>query len=89
MGSVALGESRPAPLAVGGDLLGAMLDGGLQPMYLCMAGSCGRCRCTVRQGLELLEPPNRTEERHGCTGPERLACQARLAADGDVVVSQG
>ncbi len=89
MGSISLNAAAPVPLAPGQELLGALLDGGQPAMYLCMAGSCGRCRCRVQRGLELLTPPNAAEQHHGCTGPERLACQARLAGEGAVEVRQG
>lgn len=89
MGTISLNQSPPAPLAVGQDLLGALLDAGQQPMYLCMAGNCGRCRVRVIAGEDLLAEPNRAEQHHGATGPERLACQALLASDGAVAVSQG
>jgi len=89
MGSISINREDPVPLAPGGDLLGALLDGGRQPMYLCMAGSCGRCRATITAGLDLLEPPNDAEVHRGCTGPDRLLCQARLERDGEVAVTQG
>lgn len=88
MGTVRLDAHVPADIAVGQDLLGAMLNAGVPVMYLCMAGSCGRCRVQVGSGLELLNPPNLAEQHHGCTGPDRLACQARLAEDGDLHLHQ-
>ena len=88
MGSIRLNDSAPATLAVGQDLLGAMLDGGQPAMYLCMAGSCGRCRCRVLSGGEALEPHTGAELHHRCADDERLACQARLAADADRSVRQ-
>lgn len=86
--TITLNELPPAPLQRGQDLLGAMLDAGLPAMYLCMAGSCGRCRCRVSAGLDALAPRTSAEEFHGCEDDQRLACQARLDADGDVHVHQ-
>lgn len=88
MGSVQLNDHAPVDLAVGQDLLGAMLNAGVPVMYLCMAGSCGRCRSRVAAGLELLSPPNPAEQRRGCLGPDRLICQATLASDGDIRLHQ-
>lgn len=86
--TITLNDLPPAPLQRGQDLLGAMLDAGLPAMYLCMAGSCGRCRCRVSAGLDALAPRTSAEEFHGCEGDQRLACQARLAADGDIHLHQ-
>ena len=88
MGTVRLDGQVPAELAVGQDLLGALLDAGVPVLYLCMAGSCGRCRVQVQSGLHLLTPPNPAEQHHRCGGPDRLACQARLASDGDLHIHQ-
>lgn len=88
MPSIALNDLPPAPLQRGQDLLGAMLDGGMPAMYLCMSGSCGRCRVRVSSGQEALGPLNAAERFHGCDGPQRLACQARLAGDADIHVHQ-
>ncbi len=88
MSSIALNDHPPAPLLPGQDLLGAMLDAGLPAMYLCMAGSCGRCRCRVSAGLDALAPPTSAEQHHRCDGNQRLACQARLAGKADIHVHQ-
>jgi ferredoxin len=84
MASIALNDHQPAPLHPGQDLLGAMLDAGMPALYLCMTGSCGRCRVRVTQGLEALTPPNPAELFHRCEGGQRLACQARLAGEADI-----
>lgn len=88
MGSISLNGSAPAPLATGQDLLGAMLDAGQPAMYLCMAGSCGRCRARVLAGNEALEPQTSAERHHRCGSDERLACQARLASDAAISIRQ-
>jgi ferredoxin len=88
MSSISLNGSAPAPLAVGQDLLGAMLDAGLPAMYLCMAGSCGRCRTKVLSGEDALGVPTSAEAFHRCTPPERLACQATLVRDADIHLQQ-
>ncbi len=86
MASIALNDHQPAPLQPGQDLLGAMLDAGMPALYLCMAGSCGRCRVRVGRGLEALAPLNPAERSHGCAGDQRLACQVRLAGEAAVQV---
>jgi ferredoxin len=88
MASVSLNGAPSAPLHVGQDILGAMLDGGMSPMYLCMAGSCGRCRVRVSAGLAHLAPLSSAESFHRCSGDHRLACQARLAGEADILVLQ-
>ena len=86
--TIALNDLQPAPLQRGQDLLGAMLDAGMPAMYLCMAGSCGRCRCRVSAGLETLAPLNSAELFHRCEGDQRLACQARLSGEADIRIHQ-
>lgn len=88
MASISLNGSAPAPLATGQDLLGAMLDAGLPAMYLCMAGSCGRCRCRVLAGGESLQAQTSAEQFHDCGPDERLACQAILATDAPISIRQ-
>ncbi len=88
MATIALNDHGPAPLQPGQDLLGAMLDAGMPAMYLCMAGSCGRCRLRVSQGLEALAERTSAEDFHGCADDQRLGCQARLAGEADVRVHQ-
>ena len=88
MSSISLNEGPAAPLHQGQDLLGAMLDGGMTPMYLCMAGSCGRCKIRVSAGLDQLAPLSSAESFHRCSGDRRLACQARLAGEADIHVHQ-
>ena len=88
MASIALNDLPPAPIAPGQDLLGAMLDAGMPAIYLCMSGSCGRCRARVASGLEALAPLSSAEEFHRCTGDHRLVCQAHLAVDADVRIIQ-
>jgi ferredoxin len=88
MATVSLNGSPPAPIAIGGDLLGAMLDGGQPAMYLCMSGSCGTCRVRVASGADALAAMNRAEIHHRCGGTQRLACQARVARDADITLVQ-
>jgi ferredoxin len=88
MASIALNDLLPGPLQPGQDLLGAMLDAGMPALYLCMTGSCGRCRVRVSHGLEALAPANSAERAQRCTGDLRLACQARLAGVADIHVHQ-
>ena len=62
-------------------LAGVSLHNGAANLLNCGGkGLCGTCRVTV-EPLEALTPPTFFERKHGCTGPYRLACQARLAND--------
>jgi len=86
--AISLNGSPLVPLHRGQDLLGAILDAGLSPMYLCMAGSCGRCRIRVSSGQDALTARSSAEEFHRCVGDHRLACQARLAGEAEIHVHQ-
>jgi ferredoxin len=82
-------RGRDIPATPGSDLLGSLLDGKADILYLCMSGSCGRCRVRVTQGGESLAPLTAAEEMHGCSEPhDRLACQTILGT-GDIAVEQG
>lgn len=51
-------------------------------------GLCGTCRVKV-EPAEAVTPPTLNERIRGCTGPMRLACQARIASDRhDIVVTK-
>ncbi|MEK7415603.1 MAG: 2Fe-2S iron-sulfur cluster-binding protein [Planctomycetota bacterium] len=88
MGRIKLNDHADVPIAVGQDLLGAMLDANATVMYLCMSGSCGRCRVTITAGGDCLSDSTRSEDSHGCGPSERLACQTRLAREGVVELRQ-
>ncbi|HVG94692.1 MAG TPA: 2Fe-2S iron-sulfur cluster-binding protein [Planctomycetota bacterium] len=70
-------------------LAGVPLYNGLAKLTNCRgAGFCGTCRVKVEPG-EQLTPPTIREKVHGCTGPYRLACQARVADnDGDLRITK-
>jgi ferredoxin len=78
------------PALAGQDILGQLLEGGSDILYLCMGGSCGTCQVRVLSGAEHLEPANEAELAHfpGTAGEMRLACQAYCRGTGDVVVEQ-
>jgi ferredoxin len=60
-------------------LAGVPVHNGLSRLTNCHgAGLCGTCRVKAEPG-EALTPPTIRERVHGCTGPYRLACQARVA----------
>lgn len=82
------GRRYPAP--AGQDILGQLLLGRADIMYLCMGGSCGTCKVRIVAGAEHLEPANEAELEQfpGTAGPLRLACQACCRGTGDVVVEQ-
>lgn len=75
-------------MALGQDLLAALLDAGEPALYLCMSGSCGRCRCRVVAGGAALAPLSEAERQHGCDGEQRLACQARVVREAEIVIEQ-
>lgn len=88
MPAVRLNDGPPVPAHLGQDVLAALLDGGQPALYLCMSGSCGRCRCRVEAGAEALAPLSPAERQHGCGAAVRLACQARIMAEGIIAVRQ-
>jgi ferredoxin-NAD(P)+ reductase (naphthalene dioxygenase ferredoxin-specific) len=92
------GDERPAivyrgqrvPAVAGRDVLSLLLDHDLPIQYLCMAGSCGTCRVQVCAGGGHLEPMGDAERAMlpDSDGGDRLACQAIVIGDGDVVIAQ-
>ncbi len=65
---------------------GVNLYNGLAKVANCHGmGTCGTCRVHV-EPQRALTPPTRRERLHGCTGPMRLACQARIADDRTEVI---
>lgn len=72
----------------GSDLLGQLLNHGCDPQYICMSGSCGTCKVTIKSGMEHLSAKAGMENMHGCKDGERLACQAVCRGTGDIVVVQ-
>lgn len=83
-------DGRTYEVPKGRDLLGGLLDGGAPISYICMAGSCGTCRCRVTAGADQLAPLDEAERRHfpERDGSVRLACQAVVTGDGPISVSQ-
>jgi ferredoxin len=62
-------------------LAGISLYNGLAAMANCRgAGLCGTCRVVI-EPADAVTPPTRREKVRGCTGPFRLACQARVRSD--------
>jgi ferredoxin len=55
-------------------------DGASRWLHCGGHGLCGTCRVKVEPAAALT-PPTALERLRGCTGPDRLACQARLASD--------
>jgi ferredoxin len=70
-------------------LAGVPLYNGLSKFANCHGvGLCGTCRVKVEPN-DALTPPTALERARGCTGPYRLACQARTADNGsDVLVTK-
>jgi ferredoxin len=62
-------------------LAGLPLYNGLAKLANCRgAGLCGTCRVVI-EPQDAVTPPTRREKARGCTGPYRLACQARVLSD--------
>jgi ferredoxin len=51
------------------------------------SGVCGTCRVVI-EPPDAVTPPTRRETLRGCTGPRRLACQARVRGSKDLVVTK-
>lgn len=70
-------------------LAGISLYNGLAKATNCHgSGLCGTCRVVV-EPPESVTPPTFFERKHGCTGPFRLACQAKVAgARHDILVTK-
>jgi ferredoxin len=70
-------------------LAGISLYNGLAKVANCHgAGLCGTCTVHVEPQAGLT-PPTSFERMHGCTGPFRLSCQARVAdARHDLLVTK-
>ncbi|GAB4376115.1 MAG: 2Fe-2S iron-sulfur cluster-binding protein [Elainellaceae cyanobacterium] len=74
-----------------GNLLSVLLSKDLDVLKECGGrGMCATCHVYVKQGMEALSPVNRREQRTlevitSCKTNSRLACQARVLANGVVV----
>jgi ferredoxin len=74
-----------------GNLLSVLLNKDLDVLKECGGrGMCATCHVYVKQGMEALSPVNRREQRTlevitTCKPNSRLACQARVLANGVTV----
>lgn len=74
-----------------GNLLSVLINKDLDVLRECGGrGLCATCHVYVKQGMKALTPANRREQRTLGTIPSvqtnsRLACQARVLADGVIV----
>lgn len=74
-----------------GNLLSILIDKDLDVLKECGGrGMCATCHVYVKQGMAALSPVNRREQRTlevitTCKTNSRLACQARVLADGVIV----
>lgn len=59
-------------------------------LYSCTHGTCARCRCLVSEGISLFKEPTEAEldrlEPEEFAQGYRLACQAKVQAEGHVKV---
>ena len=88
MATITFNNEPPFAQQKGVDLLGQLLNHGSAVTYICMSGSCGTCKVTVKSGMEHLSAKAGMENMHGCKDGERLACQAVCRGSGDIVVEQ-
>ena len=74
-----------------GNLLSVLIDKDLDVLRECGGrGMCATCHVYVKQGMNALSPVNRREQRTlevitSCKTNSRLACQARVLANGVIV----
>lgn len=74
-----------------GNLLSVLMSKDLDVLRECGGrGMCATCHVYVKDGMEALSPINRREQRTlevitSCKPNSRLACQARVMADGVIV----
>ena len=74
----------------GETILKIALDAGIPMEHACGGnGFCTTCLCSVRSGMEHLNPRNDREENMGITSdPYRLSCQARAQGDVEIEVTE-
>lgn len=73
----------------GSTLLDAAVQNNVDWGFSCTRGTCARCRCRIRQGMNCLSKPNEAEKLR--LEPEeleqgyRLGCQTTVEKNGDIV----
>ncbi|MBD2154640.1 2Fe-2S iron-sulfur cluster-binding protein [Leptolyngbya sp. FACHB-16] len=83
--------NQETAIETNGNLLSVLLNKDLDVLRECGGrGMCATCHVYVRDGMEALTPINRREQRTlevitTCKTNSRLACQARVQANGVVV----
>lgn len=82
---------QESSIATNGSLLSVLLDKELDVLKECGGrGMCATCHIYIQDGMESLTPVSRREKRTlevitSCKTNSRLACQARVQAEGVVV----
>ncbi|MGD1940145.1 MAG: 2Fe-2S iron-sulfur cluster-binding protein [Leptolyngbyaceae cyanobacterium] len=83
--------AQTSTIETNGNLLSVLLNKDLDVLKECGGrGMCATCHIYVREGADALTPVNRREQRTlevitSCKPNSRLACQARVMAEGVVV----
>ena len=82
---------QESSIATNGSLLSVLLDKELDVLKECGGrGMCATCHIYIQDGMESLTPVGRREQRTleiitSCKTNSRLACQARVKAEGVVI----
>ncbi len=83
--------AQETAIETNGNLLSVLISKDLDVLKECGGrGMCATCHVYVREGMEALSPINRREQRTlevitSCKQNSRLACQARVLANGVIV----
>lgn len=83
--------NQQTAIETNGNLLSVLINKDLDVLRECGGrGMCATCHVYVKEGMDKLSPINRREQRTlevitTCKPNSRLACQARVQADGVVV----
>ena len=83
--------AQETAIETNGNLLSVLIDKDLDVLRECGGrGMCATCHVYVKEGMTALSPVNRREQRTlevitSCKTNSRLACQARVLANGVIV----
>lgn len=85
-----LPSNKSLPVPAGEKLLNAALDAGLDWPHDCRVGSCGKCRCILKDGkIKALADFSYTLNHEEIQSGMILACQSQLKTDVSVEIALG